>query len=344
MRSVFSDLFSLLKQRLSPVFMSSMALGTLALSMSIVHAPVAHAALNALICPADRLNSNGNICTAQDVNLAAAVVGEEQAGLTCSPGQTVQVEIDGTLTVRKGDRYDLGVWISTDGKPTRFRSGANGTPDEGGAEFCEVMPLTSPHGTTPEAIGNPFIVSDFDVQGDCADTNATNNHDTSERVQLTSMGDSIIDGLFDINNDGFVDASDNDPGVNAVPGEDGQIPWYEVIAGYIDINEDGVIDGNDDGFWPGVVAGNGSYRVIDGAIDVNDDGVIDAIDDDARSFNDEVTLTCVPGPTGGVLLSSLVSWSIPADSGNICNATDVESYNLQSSKCSTKKNDDQTDK
>jgi hypothetical protein len=324
-----------LKQRLNSTFLSGLTLATIALGMTFGYTPAAHAALDALICPADRLNSNGNICTANDVSLAAAVVGESQEGFTCSPGQQIQVEIDGNLTVRKGDRYDLGVWIATDGKSARLRSGTNGTPNEGGAATCEVMPLTSPHGVTPEAIGNPFIVSDFDVQGDCADTNATNNADTSERVQLTSIGDSIIDGLFDINNDGIIDGNDDDAGVDATPGQDGQIPWYQVIDGYIDLNENGVIDGGDDGFWPGLTVGANSYAVIDGAIDVDGSGVIDSNDDDARSFNDEVTLTCVPGPTGGVLLSSLVSWSIPADSSNICNALDVESYNLQSSKCST---------
>ncbi|HEY5775501.1 MAG TPA: hypothetical protein VIS57_05385, partial [Xanthomonadales bacterium] len=167
MRSVFSDLFSLLKQRLSPVFMSSMALGTLALSMSMVHAPIAHAALGT-ICPADRMNSNGKICTANDVELAAAVVGNAGVGATCTPGEVVLVEIDGTLTVRT-ERSDIGVWIATDGRPIKPRSGLHNTPDEGGAQTCEVMPLTSPHGITPEAVNNPFLVYDFEPQGDCPD-------------------------------------------------------------------------------------------------------------------------------------------------------------------------------
>ena len=243
MRSVVSHLSSFVRAtRLSArttfgsSFMVSLLLGASVFGVTVGYSPVAHAALDAVICPADRLNSNGNICTSADVQLAAAVVGESQAGITCSPGQEFLVQIDGNLTIKKGDRYDFGVWVATDGKSAGSRSGAHGTPDEGGAEFCEVMPLTSPHGATPEAIGNPFIVYDNDLQGDCPDSNATNPTDTSDRVQLTSIGDSIIDGRFDINNDGIVDGNDDDAGVDATPGQDGQIPWYEVIDGAIDIN------------------------------------------------------------------------------------------------------------
>ena len=100
------------------------------------------AAQDALICPADRINSNGNICTASDVSLAAAAVAVSQTGLTCNPGETIDVAIAGTVNLRKGDRFDIGVWVSTDGKPMDLRGGSGaGIPDEGGAQNCEVVPL-----------------------------------------------------------------------------------------------------------------------------------------------------------------------------------------------------------
>ena len=109
-------------------------------SMSMFHINSVEAAEDAVICPADRINSNGNICTASDVQLAAAAVGAIDRGLTCFAGDQLEVAVAGTVNLRKGDRFDIGVWIATDGKPIELRSGANGTPDEGGASQCEVMP------------------------------------------------------------------------------------------------------------------------------------------------------------------------------------------------------------
>ena len=87
------------------------------------------AAQDAIICPADRINSNGKICTASDVSLAAAAVSVSQAGLTCMPGDVIEVELLGNVNLRKGERFDIGVWVSNDGKPMDLRGGSNGAPD-----------------------------------------------------------------------------------------------------------------------------------------------------------------------------------------------------------------------
>ena len=169
------------------------------------------AAQDALICPADRINSNGNICTAADVSLAAAAVSVSQSGLTCSPGEPIQVALVGNVNLRKGDRFDIGVWVSTDGKPMDLRGGSNGTPDEGGAQSCEVVPL--PY--QPIAKDTPpfdIIIDSYDSAAtprDCYDTKAANNGDESTNFVLTSERDSIINGLVDSNNDGTIDASDD---------------------------------------------------------------------------------------------------------------------------------------
>ena len=100
------------------------------------------AAQDAVVCPADRINSNGNICTASDVQLAAAGVGIANTGLTCMPGELIDVAILGTVNLRKGDRYDIGIWIASDGLPMNLRGGNDlldpgNVPDEGGATLDE---------------------------------------------------------------------------------------------------------------------------------------------------------------------------------------------------------------
>ena len=282
--------------------------------LSLSASPVM-AAQDAIVCPADRINSNGKICTASDVQLAAAGVGNVDVGLTCMPGDLVEVAIAGTVNLRKGDRYDIGVWIASDGKPMDLRGGNDlldpgNVPDLGGAQTCDVMPLPS-LGIPADLTVAPDIIGSFDdaaTPQDCYDTNAANNGDQASNVQLTTNRDSIINGLVDSNNDGVIDAGDTT--VIAVVG-------IQVISGALDMDGSGVIDAADDGIWNG-------YAVEDGVVDVDGDGIygaIDGTDDSAQSFNDSVTMLCVAGSTGKLALESLVTWHVPSDAANVCDAT-----------------------
>ena len=53
--------------------------------------------------------------------------------------------ISGTVNLRKGDRFDIGVWIASDGLPMDLRGGNDildpgNVPDEGGAQNSETSP------------------------------------------------------------------------------------------------------------------------------------------------------------------------------------------------------------
>ena len=283
------------------------------------------AAQDALTCPADRLNSPGNICTASDVSLAAAAVAVSQTGLTCAPGETIDVAIAGTVNLRKGQRYDIGVWVSTDGKPMNLRGGTNGAPQEGGAQSCEVVPLPFQQ-VAKDTDPGVFIIDSLDdaaTPQDCYDTQAANNGDESTGFVLTSNRDSIINGLVDSNNDGVIDGTDDTTA-------DLKVFGVNIIAGGVDIDDSGVIDATDDGIW-------NRFAVQDGIIDVDGDGnygEVDGSDDSSQAYNDLVTMLCVAGPTGKLALETLVSWAVPSDADNVCDATNPDSYDLSSSKCS----------
>ena len=289
------------------------------------------AAQDAVVCPADRLNSNGNICTASDVQLAAAAVGNVDEGLTCMPGDLVEVAIGGTVNLRKGDRYDIGIWISSDGLPMDLRGGNDlfdpgNVPDEGGAKVCEVLPLPF-LGVAADNTVSPNIIDSLDdaaTPQDCYDTNAANNGDQASGILLTSDRDSIINGMVDVNADNIIDGTDNS-GLLVIVG-------YHVFAGLLDMDDDGIGGGvGDDGVWNG-------YAVEDGIIDVDGDGVfgaVDGTDDSAQAFNDSVTMKCIAGRTGKLALESLVSWHVPSDKDDICAPINPDSYGpFGSSKCS----------
>ncbi|MDH3903781.1 MAG: hypothetical protein OES90_11230, partial [Xanthomonadales bacterium] len=289
------------------------------------------AAQDAVVCPADRINSNGNICTASDVQLAAAGVGIANTGLTCMPGELIDVAILGTVNLRKGDRYDIGIWIASDGLPMNLRGGNDlldpgNVPDEGGAKECEVLPMPS-LGIPAFNTVSPNIVDSFDdaaTPQDCYDTAAANNGDEARGIPLTTNRDSIINGMVDVNADNIIDGTDNS-GSFVIVG-------YHVFAGLLDMDDDGVGGGAaDDGVWNG-------YAVEDGIIDVDGDGVfgaVDGTDDSAQSFNDTVSMKCVAGATGKLALESFVSWNIPSDADQVCNPVDPDSYGpFGSSKCS----------
>jgi hypothetical protein len=295
------------------------------------------AAQDALVCPADRINSNGNICTAADVSLAAAAVSVSQTGLTCFPGEVISVALVGNVDLRKGDRFDIGIWISTDGKPMGLRGGSGaGIPDEGGAQSCEVVPL--PYQQIAKDGAADIIIDSFDsiaTPQDCYDTKAANNGDVSTNFILTSERDSIINGQVDSNNDGVIDITDDTTGA-LLP----LVFGAQIVAGGVDINNDGVIDGSDDGIWNG-------YAVQDGVIDVDGDGTYganDGSDDSDQAYNDLIDMLCVTDPiTGELALETLVTWHVPSDAANVCNPTVPDTYGdftnggdpiMSSAKCS----------
>jgi len=322
-----------MSRRLIGAFLSTIpaaVVTTMVMAFTVGWAPGAHAAQDAVICPADRINSNGNICTASDVQLAAASVGAGSEGGVCTPGEPVQVAVAGTVSLRKGDRFDIGIWVSTDGKPIELRGGTNGAPDEGGAQTCEVLPL--PYMPISIANGISPVINSFDdanpVQ-DCYDTSANNNGDTSEGFLLTEPRDNVVNGRVDVNADGVINSDDTVIS-----------PTYPVLGAYVqsgvlDLDLDGVageINGDDSGIWSG-------RAVQNGLIDYNNDGQFGQASDTAvQEFNDLLTVTCQAGPSasGGLLLDSLVTWNVPSDGDNVCNPTNPSSYSasFNSSKCS----------
>ena len=289
------------------------------------------AAQDAVVCPADRINSNGRICRASDVQLAVAGVGIVADGLTCFPGESLEIAVKGTVKLRRGARFDIGIWIASDGKPMDLRGGNDSldpgnVPDEGGAQFCEVMPLPS-LGTPADGTLTPNVIDSFDVAAtphDCYDTSAARNGDQVSQIQITTDRDRIVEGRIDVNNDGIADSTDNS-GILPIVG-------YYVYAGLLDMDGNGVGgETTDDGIWNG-------YAVTDGIVDVNGDGIFgnnDGSDDSLQAFNDSVTLTCLADVNGGMSLESMVTWRVPSDGPPVCDATNPDTYGpVLNSKCS----------
>jgi uncharacterized repeat protein (TIGR01451 family) len=202
-------------------------------------------------CPMVKLgNPSGNICNAGDVSVATAVVGPDNIGAYCFPGEQFAVNIEADILVRNQTRWDIGVWISQDGKPLNVAAAS------GGAEFCEVVPMPPSDEYSDNAgPGDPPSVSSFDTNPDatpnsqdaCGDTNGISNPDPVSGILLT-------------------------------------------------------------------------------------------YGDDPAAFHGPVTLNCVAGPSGGVVLESMVSWN-QSDPG-ICDPTNTDTYSLDNtSKCSVGSNE-----
>jgi len=104
-------------------------------------------------CAADRYGSNLG-CTAQDVRITGIAI-VPGGPTSCVGGGSVTLDLDVTLNFAKPDRYDIGVFLSSDGKDPAV------TSLNGGAASCNVsiLPLTS-----------PFLNLDFDSCGDGNDT------------------------------------------------------------------------------------------------------------------------------------------------------------------------------
>ena len=118
-------------------------------------------------CAADR--NNGDLgCTAQDVRITgiSTVPGGPTA---CVGGGSITLDLDVTLNFAKPDRYDIGVFLATDGKDPAVTS-ANG-----GSASCNVsiLPVTA-----------PFL--DLDVDG-CGDGNDTVGGSGMGVVRVTAV-------------------------------------------------------------------------------------------------------------------------------------------------------------
>lgn len=88
-------------------------------------------------CPGSRFGSDLN-CTANDVNITAMQVVSGPA--SCTGGEYITVDLKVTLNFASPDRWDVGVFLSQDGKNPQL------TTANGGSNNCKVsiLPTTSP--------------------------------------------------------------------------------------------------------------------------------------------------------------------------------------------------------
>ncbi len=107
-------------------------------------------------CAADRFGSDLN-CTANDVSITGiSVVGDTTS---CVGGTNITLDLQMTINFATPDRYDVGIFISNDGKTPQARS------TNGGASSCSVSVLPT---------ASPFLDLDGASTGDtCGDGNGT---------------------------------------------------------------------------------------------------------------------------------------------------------------------------
>ena len=120
-------------------------------------------------CAADRYGSNLN-CNANDVAITGmAVVGDTTS---CVGGTHVTLDLQMTVNFAVPDRYDIGIFISNDGKTPQTQA-ANG-----GAASCTVSVLPT---------ASPFLDLDGGTTGDiCGDGNGTIGGGTGSGVHYMS--------------------------------------------------------------------------------------------------------------------------------------------------------------
>lgn len=181
--------FSLIKSRLlRPATSISMATLLAVCSIGAGSLVVSQGALAAqsTACPTVLLGQDGNICTANDVSVAAAIAGLGSNTGSCMPGEQYTVNLVGALEIRKNDRWDIGVFIASDGKDLKTFAA------DGGAAVCEVAPLPSidlqRDGAEP---GESPVMGTFDTDGgpdQCGDTSGINNGDTVTGFPITTDG------------------------------------------------------------------------------------------------------------------------------------------------------------
>ncbi|MDB5894526.1 MAG: hypothetical protein JWQ88_2057 [Rhodoferax sp.] len=106
-----------------------------ALSWSLLSHGTAHA-FGPSQCAASRFGSDLN-CTANDVSITAIkVVGG--GATSCTGGQSITLDLDVTVQFASPDRWDIGIFISSDGKSPQL------LPANGGAASCKVAILPTP--------------------------------------------------------------------------------------------------------------------------------------------------------------------------------------------------------
>ena len=114
----------------------------MALWLALLLPGLAHA-FGATQCAASRFGSDLN-CTANDVSITGIkVVGG--GATSCTGGQTITLDLDVTVQFASPDRWDIGIFISNDGKSPQL------LPTNGGAASCKVaiFPTTSILATSP---------------------------------------------------------------------------------------------------------------------------------------------------------------------------------------------------
>lgn len=179
-KSIFSTPFSRkLAPRALPVLLTIIGVGA---GLGVA-APSVHAA-QATSCPTALLGADGNICNSSDVQVATAIAGLGSNTGACMPGEQYVVGLEGTVIMRKNSRWDIGVFIASDGKDLTL-STANG-----GAQFCEVTPLPplSRQRDNPQDPGEDPVMGSFDTSGgldQCGDIKGLSNGDTVSNVPLT---------------------------------------------------------------------------------------------------------------------------------------------------------------
>lgn len=123
------------KWGLSPVFLSFFMLLDGAWLATAAHAAPPYGATQ---CAASRFGSNLG-CNAKDVSLNTITVAGSIPS-SCVGGQTLPLDLDVTIQFLSPTRYNIGVFVSSDGKNPQL------LPASGGASACSiaVLPTTSP--------------------------------------------------------------------------------------------------------------------------------------------------------------------------------------------------------
>ncbi|MDO8705837.1 MAG: hypothetical protein Q7J84_12915 [Sulfuricaulis sp.] len=120
-------------------------------------------------CPGDRKGSDLG-CTAADVSLTGmAVVGDTTS---CIGGTNITLDLQMTVNFAVPDRWDIGIFISNDGKDPQIRAAS------GGAATCAVSVLPN---------SSPFLSLDGGATGDtCGDGNGTIGGGTGSGIHYMS--------------------------------------------------------------------------------------------------------------------------------------------------------------
>ncbi|MFC1740696.1 hypothetical protein ACFL0N_04385, partial [Pseudomonadota bacterium] len=151
-------------------------------SVSVLFSGEAMAA-QSTACPTVLLGADGNICTASDVKVAAAISGLGGQTAHCIAGELYVVNLIGTLEIRKNSRWDIGVFVASDGKDMTVDAAS------GGAAICEVAPLPAINLQRDGAAeGEAPVMGAFDTSeglDQCGDTKGLQNGDQVTGFPIT---------------------------------------------------------------------------------------------------------------------------------------------------------------